>query len=374
PWVAGEATGWKNTAQLIKNGLWTSQVTFLPPQIASWDDPHYQTGGMAYSVSVITGLQSGDIVKKVYDQYWTDDYEGGTYEWFNGGTFWILIGDYTHNSGTNSIYDWLHYIYRESDGSYTLVSGQGVYFLVDGYELPLLPGYGLRTTENLEVIRGGTLINPKTSPRGYTYSTDGVTGGTVIGSQSYSNDQNVDGDVEAVWIQYAGNPVLTGSYALDPCVIKDGSTYKMWYTHVDDSENWRIYYAYSSDGTSWTVHGEVLAPSGTPGAYDEVRVAGPAVIKDGDTYKMWFGARNANAVWTIGYAVSSDGVSWTKVGKVLDVGAPGSWDSQMVREPWVIKDGDTYKMWYSGTAAWPVFKIGYAESSDGTTWTKHASN
>lgn len=368
PWVAGEATGWKNTAQLIKAGSWTSQVTFLPPQIASWDDPNYQTGGMAYSVSVITGLQSGDIVKKVYNQYWTDDYEGGTYEWFNGGTFWILISDYTHNSGTNRIYDWLHYIYRESDGSYTLVSGQGVYFLVDGYELPLLPGYGMRTTEDLEVIRGGTLINPKTSPRGYTYSTDGVNGGTVIGSQNYSNDENVDGAVEAVWTKYAGNPVVTGSYVFDPCVIKDGSTYKMWYTRVDGS-NWRIYYAYSSDGMNWTVHGAVLAP-----AADETRVGGPSVIKDDSTYKMWYCSRDATTWTRIRYATSTDGINWTVQGTALEKGSPGSWDSQMVREPWVIKDGSTYKMWYSGTAAWPVFKIGYATSSDGITWTKHASN
>jgi len=180
--------------------------------------------------------------------------------------------------------------------------------------------------------------------------------------------------VTPVWVKYSGNPVVTGSYVLDPCVIKDGSTYKMWYTHVDDSDHWTIYYADSSDGVNWSNQQQVLAPSGTPGAYDEVRVAGPSVINDGGTYKMWFGARDANAVWTIGYATSADGKNWTKVGKVLDVGAPGAWDSQMVREPWVIKDGSTYKMWYSGTAAWPVFKIGYATSSDGTTWTKHASN
>lgn len=368
PWVSGEATEWKNTAELIKAGLWTSQVTFLPPEIASWDDPTYLTGGMAYSVSVVRGLQSGDIVKKKYDQYWTDDYQGGSYEWFNGGTFWILIADYTHNPGTNRIYDWLHYIYQESDGSYTLVTGQGVYYLVDGYEVADLPGYGFKTTEDLEVIRGGTLINEKTSSRGYKYSTDGVAGGTVIGTKSYENYQNIDGEVEPLWAKYAGNPVVTGSYVFDPCVIKDGSTYKMWYTHVDGT-NWRIYYAYSSNGTSWTVYGEVLAPSG-----DETRVAGPAVILDGGTYKMWYSSRGATTWTRIKYATSNDGINWTVQSTALETGAPGSWDSQMVREPWVIKDGSTYKMWYSGTAAWPVFKIGYATSSDGVTWTKHTSN
>jgi len=162
--------------------------------------------------------------------------------------------------------------------------------------------------------------------------------------------------------------------ALDPWVIKESGTYKMWYTHVDNSNVWTIYYATSADGISWSSGTQVLAPSGTPGAYDETRVASPSVINDGGAYKMWFSARDANNVWTVGYATGTNETTWTKVGKVLDVGTGGEWDSQMVREPSVIKDGTTYKMWYAGTAAWPVFKIGYATSSDGTNWTKHSSN
>lgn len=178
-----------------------------------------------------------------------------------------------------------------------------------------------------------------------------------------------------VWKKYSGNPVVTGSMAFDPVVIKDGSTYKMWYTHVDNSGIWTIYYAVSTDGIAWTNQTQVLAASGIAGAYDEVRVAGPAVVIDGAAdYKMWFSARDANAVWTIGYATSSDGIAWTKVGQKLSEGAAGTWDSQMVREPSVINDGGTYKMWYAGSASWPVFKIGYATSPDGITWTKAGTN
>ncbi len=162
--------------------------------------------------------------------------------------------------------------------------------------------------------------------------------------------------------------------ALDPVVLKEGSTYKMWYTHVDNSNVWTVYYADSTDGVTWGNKQQVLAPSGTPGAYDEVRVAGPSVLNDGGNYKMWFSARDANAVWTIGYATSPDGIVWTKVGKVLDKGLVGTWDSEMVREPSVILNGGTYKMWYAGTASWPVFKIGYATSPNGLVWTKDSGN
>jgi hypothetical protein len=199
-------------------------------------------------------------------------------------------------------------------------------------------------------------------------------GGECTEALYYGQQTFYGSAVAQVWEEYASNPVLTGSYAFDPCVINDSGTYKMWYTHVDDSENWRIYYATSTDGTSWSTGVEVLGLTG-----DETKVAGASVIKDGK-YKMWYGARDATTWTSIRYAESDNGISWTKTmdganpKKVLLTGAGGSWDSQMVREACVIKDGDAYKMWYAGCAAWPVFKIGYATSTDGTTWTKHASN
>lgn len=192
PWVTSQDAFYKTKASQIKNGTLSSKTQYLPPEICAWTDPYYLEGGMAYSVTVITGLKKGDIIGKVYDQYWTEDHSSGTYERFNGGNFYILIDDYTHNGGTNRIYDWLHYIVKESDDSYTLVSGQGVYYLISGRsELPDVVGYGFRTTETLNVYRGGTLINPQVSSRGYTYSTAGVEGGTIIGTQSYSNDQDI---------------------------------------------------------------------------------------------------------------------------------------------------------------------------------------
>jgi len=95
-------------------------------------------------------------------------------------------------------------------------------------------------------------------------------------------------------------------------------------------------------------------------------------------YKMYYSARDANGVWTVGLVIAPfwDPMKWQHFNKVLDKGLAGSWDSQMVREPSVIYDYGTkiYSMWYAGTASWPVFKIGYAESLDGIVWTKSASN
>lgn len=54
---------------------------------------------------------------------------------------------------------------------------------------------------------------------------------------------------------------------------------------------------------------------------------------------------------------------------VLNVGPEGSWDEKAVVEPFVIVDGDTYKMWYGGFDG-TNYRIGYATSPDGKTWTK----
>jgi len=64
---------------------------------------------------------------------------------------------------------------------------------------------------------------------------------------------------------------------------------------------------------------------------------------------MWYGGYNGTN-YQIGYATSSDGISWTKYGAnpVLRLSSSG-WDNAYVRDPSVIKETDgTYKMWYNG--------------------------
>jgi hypothetical protein len=230
PWVAGEAAGFKTFAAEIKAAAVTSRDRFLPEQICSWDPPSYLTGGMAYSVSVITGLTSGDIVHKTYNQYWTADYAARNYEWFNGGDFYILIGDYTHNPGTNRIYDWLHYIVKEADGTYTLYTGQGVYYLLNSAaELPDIVGYGMRTEESFGIYRGATLVNPQVSPRGYTYGT-GISGGSIIAGRSYFNNQDIlypsEVWVDDDWASHTQGDTVEGHvYAFDAfATVREGVT------------------------------------------------------------------------------------------------------------------------------------------------------
>ena len=113
------------------------------------------------------------------------------------------------------------------------------------------------------------------------------------------------------------------------------------------------------------------APAAIPG-WEDGGVTHPAILKDGATYKMWYmGWDWSDTWWRIGYATSPDGFTWTKYAgnPVLTEGAPGSWDSGSVYRPSVIKDGTVYKMWYQGYS--DMSRIGYATSPDGVTWVKN---
>lgn len=173
------------------------------------------------------------------------------------------------------------------------------------------------------------------------------------------------------------------AHVWSPYVIKDGNQYLMWYNGNDGSNN-RIGLATSSDGLNWTKYAGNNC-SGTTGngcvfnlgsGFDTNWVYAPSVIKDGNTYRMWYGGRDGSNI-EIGYATSSDGINWTRQNggnAVLSQGAAGSWDDVDVSYPRVIKEGTIYKMWYGGAQSAGNWRVGYATSSDGINWTKYDDN
>lgn len=52
----------------------------------------------------------------------------------------------------------------------------------------------------------------------------------------------------------------------------------------------------------------------------------------------------------------------------------GHWDAMIRERGWVLREGDTYTMWYTGYAPGDqsVMKLGMATSSDGYTWTRYS--
>jgi len=180
----------------------------------------------------------------------------------------------------------------------------------------------------------------------------------------------------------SSNPVLgvgsagtwDSNYLMEPCVIAEGDTFRMWYGGNDGTYS-RIGYAYSIDKVNWIKYsGNPILDMGEQGSFDINGVNHPTVIFDKETYKMWY--RGSGNHSSIGYAISDDGKDWTKVDSVnpvLDIGSSGNWDDLGISVPAVIKSDSTYYMWYAGRDASST-QIGLATSLDGIVWTKDSIN
>jgi predicted GH43/DUF377 family glycosyl hydrolase len=175
--------------------------------------------------------------------------------------------------------------------------------------------------------------------------------------------------------------VLDGDGVDDPALTKVGSTYYMWYSGTaEDGSGPALFLATSGDGATWSrANGGNPVLVGTPGAFDADGVYGADVIYDPANvlapYRMWYSGR-ADVFGGIGYATSSDGVTWIKYRNggpspvpVLNHGLAGSADSFSAADPAVIKDGSTWKMWYTGDDS-SKKRIAYATSPDGVVWSK----
>jgi predicted GH43/DUF377 family glycosyl hydrolase len=192
------------------------------------------------------------------------------------------------------------------------------------------------------------------------------------------------------WKKDTNNPVMSGDgagswnkHVFWPNVIfnDDSSRFEMWYTASAGPENdWRpqlLGFAVSDDGINWTKKPDAIFGPDL-GAWDERAAEGQTVIREkGGVYKMWYsGWHDETDAGGIGYATSTDGIIWIRDGSnPIMVPTPDSWEAGGFGSCHVMPFEGEYKMWYSAwNASYTKTQIGYAFSSDGINWTKESAN
>jgi predicted GH43/DUF377 family glycosyl hydrolase len=174
------------------------------------------------------------------------------------------------------------------------------------------------------------------------------------------------------WIKYEGNPVFGGQYGtcFDVCVLLESGTYRMWVS-------WRpkqsVAITESKDGIHWSPPEIVLPPEPESGWENDINR--PVVVHRADGYHMWYTGQ-AQGHSKIGYATGPDGRIWKRQSRTSVLESSVPWEGVAVMCPHVIWDdrARTWKMWYSAGEQYEPNAIGYATSTDGVHWNKHASN
>lgn len=172
-------------------------------------------------------------------------------------------------------------------------------------------------------------------------------------------------DIESTnWTKHGSNPLISaangtwedaaGSTGLaSPAVLYDKDApntgvdykWKMWYVGSQSSAaGSRIGYAYSSDGISWTkyVSNPVLAHAFGDGINQYPAID---VVMIGRVLYLSY----RNAAGSISLCYSTDFVNFTNIGIILSVGAGGSWDDAGIFFPHFYHSQGTIYITYGGS-------------------------
>ncbi|MEL6797933.1 MAG: family 43 glycosylhydrolase, partial [Planctomycetota bacterium] len=200
----------------------------------------------------------------------------------------------------------------------------------------------------------------------------------------------IEGDPCTLWTKHP-DPVWEGfSMAADPCVIRDGDTYRMYFTgFLPQPDRSFIGMASSPDGLNWDWATPVdantpvsIALDGRPGQWDQF-LQSAHVMKVGNEFWMYYTGYVPAPGWfvnpfEIGLATSPDGINWTRVSNdpVFRL-APSGPDNGAMTSQTVVRWNEMFYMVYLG---WEIddqggfadVRIRGATSHDGINWTRRA--
>jgi len=153
------------------------------------------------------------------------------------------------------------------------------------------------------------------------------------------------------WVKEDHNPVLSGRCP-HAVVFKD--TVYLFYLVYNEDGGYDVRLATSRDGVSFEKHPQrPILPRSKDGAWDGFSVVTPRIFAEDGVFQMFYAADNERVDEPRGFgvAISRDLVTWEKYpgNPVFLTGASGTWDSEAIWCPWLMKRGEEYWMWYCGS-------------------------
>jgi hypothetical protein len=151
----------------------------------------------------------------------------------------------------------------------------------------------------------------------------------------------------------------------DGTVVRENGKMRMWFAAVDFPASYRhaIHESTSEDGIHWSPPSPPLLKN----------LYAPCVLRDGETYRMWF-CNPAKHPWHIGGAESGDGVHWKTYDKPC-IQMDQAWEAIDLVYSSVVKVDDLFVMIYGGYWKDQFYTaLGMAVSKDGRNWSKNPHN
>ena len=160
--------------------------------------------------------------------------------------------------------------------------------------------------------------------------------------------------------------------ALNPSIVRRGTSYFNFYSGYD-GKTWRTGLATSTDGLAWKKEGVVLSPDVQAGEGEYIAANGAAIF-DNSEFLYWYQAGDKDKP-RLGLARSADARRWRKEHfPVLDYGPRGSWDEYGLADPYVLKVGQYFYLFYLGQDRARRQRLGVARSLDGDHWQRSRAN
>jgi hypothetical protein len=162
------------------------------------------------------------------------------------------------------------------------------------------------------------------------------------------------------------------------CVVPAGDELRMYYTALKEYREVPpdveathdpllvvgIGYAVSTDGVHWTKPFDtaLVQPRWREHEPFEYIVSKPCVQRDGEVWRMW--ASSVSPAYRLRTLWSPDGLDWRwdpdgPTG-ILGLGAAGAFDDRMTSYASVVRHGATWRLWYTGND-FGATGMGYAE-------------